>query len=172
MSRHFRPDFYSRATDVTITVPVTGFADLMDPNTGYTVIPARVEIDLTHEEDTPNGDKLYAAVTVIGPRRLKSGEPGRQITSLGWRCAVVEGRHGRVERPKELSEVLERHFPDGWDRSLVDLPDRPQAPGGETHTWREAAALVDQFVQDGEHDPEELVAALQQQAQALEARGR
>lgn len=53
MSRHFRPDFYSRATDVTVTVPVTGFADLMDPDTGRTVIPTRVEIDLTLEENTP-----------------------------------------------------------------------------------------------------------------------
>lgn len=172
MSRHFRPDFYSRATDVTVTVPVTGFADLMDPDTGHTLIPARVEIDLTLEENTPKGDRVYATVTVAGPRRLKSRAQGREITSFNWKRAVVDGRHGRVERPKELTEVLEQHFPDGWDRSLVDLPDRPQAPDGEARTWREAAAFVDQLVQDGEHDPGELVAALLQRASSLEARGR
>ncbi|MGY1548392.1 hypothetical protein [Streptomyces sp. MN6] len=68
MSRYFRPRRYSRATDISVTVPVSGFADLLDPATGRTVVPERVELALTREEGTPDGEKFYASVLVAGPR--------------------------------------------------------------------------------------------------------
>lgn len=171
MTRHFRPSSYSRATDVTVTFPVSGFADLLDPVTGRTVVPQRVELALSREEGTPDGEKFYASVLVAGPRRLKSGETGREITSLGWHREVVDGPHGRELRPEELTKVLEENVPDGWDRSLLDLPERANTPAGGGGAWRDAAQLVAQLVADGEHDPDELVAALLQRA-AIEDRAR
>ncbi|MGY1548393.1 hypothetical protein [Streptomyces sp. MN6] len=70
-----------------------------------------------------------------------------------------------------MTKVLEENVPDGWDRSLLELPDRPQTAAGGA-PWRDAAQLVAQLVMDGEHDPEELVVALLQRASSLEARGR
>lgn len=123
VSIHFLPDVYTRATETTVVVPVSGHPDLTDPSNRRVVIPARVEISLTLIEGTARGDRLYAYVAVIGRRRLKAGNGGMSITSTGWEAARNEGfLSGYVDRPDWLTELLAEHLPVGWDPSLLDLP--------------------------------------------------
>ena len=122
MSINFLPAIYTRATKTTVVVPVTGKADLADPSNGRIVIPARVEIDLTLFEGTERGDRAYAYVAVIGPRRLKSGAAGQSITSIGWEAVRNDGLRGYVARPDWLTNLLADYLPMGWDTALLDLP--------------------------------------------------
>jgi hypothetical protein len=123
MSINFLPDVYSRATKVTVVLPVSGVAALTDPSNGRVVVPARVEIDLTLFEGTEHGQRARAYVAVIGPRRLKSGALGKPITSIGWEKTRNEGSRGYVARPGWLTDLLSENLPDGWDTKLLDLPE-------------------------------------------------
>lgn len=122
MTIHFLPDVYTRATSTTVVVPVSGVADLMAPSGRRVVIPARVEISLTLIEGTPRGDREYAYVAVIGPRRLKSGAAGKPITTAGWESARNDGPRGYVARPDWLTALLAEYLPMGWSPALLDLP--------------------------------------------------
>lgn len=112
MTIHFLPDTYTRATQTTVIVPVTGVPDLTDPSNGRTVIPARVELIVTRFEGTPDGGRQSTYVAVIGPRRLKSGAPGREITTTGWQNERNKSWRGTVaERPDWLSKLVTEHQP-------------------------------------------------------------
>ena len=123
MSIDFLPDEYSRATRTTVVVPVSGKEALTDPDNGRVVLPARIEITLTLIEDTPRGDRAFAYVAVVGPRRLKSGAAGKPITSIGWEKTRNGGPRGYVLRPAWLTDLLADYLPMGWGPSLLDLPE-------------------------------------------------
>ncbi|MEU9611841.1 hypothetical protein AB0D56_09850 [Streptomyces sp. NPDC048209] len=106
----FLPEQFDRATQTTIVVPVSGHADLGDPSTGRTLIPAHVEIFVKRIEGGPKA-RTFTYVSVTGPRRLKSGKAGKAITSFGWERARNDGRHGNVDRPDWLTAVLDEHMP-------------------------------------------------------------
>ncbi|MET9705348.1 hypothetical protein [Streptomyces griseus] len=110
MTIHFLPEQYDRATKTTIVIPVSGHPDLGDPSNGRYLIPARVEIDVTQIEGGPKA-RTFIYVSVTGPRRLKSGNPGQPITSIGWDNARNSGRRGYVDRPDWLTAVLDEHMP-------------------------------------------------------------
>ncbi|MFJ2719404.1 hypothetical protein [Streptomyces sp. NPDC087437] len=107
-------------------IPVTGRPDLTDPITGRIVIPALVELHLRRDEGTPKGTREYAYVSVTGPRRLKSRQPGKPITSTGWHRANGDDYRHRAVRPDWLTEDVAGLLPGGWDPALLDLTD-----GGE-----------------------------------------
>ena len=134
MTIHFLPDEYSRVTQTTVVVPVSGWDPLTDPSNGYVVLPARVEITLRRDEGTSRGDRTSAHVAVVGPRRLKSGATGKPITVIGWERARNEGPRGYVARPDQLTAVLAENLPGGWDPTLLELP-KPAVPcmRGEPH---------------------------------------
>ncbi|WP_329390061.1 hypothetical protein [Streptomyces sp. NBC_01716] len=121
MTIHFLPDVFTRASKVTVVVPVSGKDALTDPSNSRVVFPARVEITLQLTEGTERGDRTFAYVAVIGPRRLKSGVAGKPITTTGWESARNDGRRGHVARPDWLTQLLTEHLPMGWDQSLLDL---------------------------------------------------
>jgi hypothetical protein len=70
-----------------------------------------------------DGTVEYASVHVYGPRRLKSGELGKPISSFRWQQARNEGYRGYVPRPDWLSALIAQHLPAGWSPSLVELPE-------------------------------------------------
>ncbi|MFD5491532.1 hypothetical protein ACFWH4_00985 [Streptomyces sp. NPDC127091] len=123
MSIDFLPDEYSRATRTTVVVPVSGKDALTDPSNGRVMLPARVEITLMLFEGTPRGDRAFAYVALIGPRRLKSGVAGKPITSTGWQKTSNEGPRGYAIRPAWLTNLLADYLPMGWDPALLDLPE-------------------------------------------------
>lgn len=114
-------EYYEHRTTVQLVVPAAGGRDLYDPITRRTVIPETVELELVRLS-TPDSDREWAHVTVGGPRRLKSGGHGKPITSLGWEAAVIESYGGCTCRPLWLADLLVEHMPDGWSRTLLDLP--------------------------------------------------
>lgn len=122
MSIDFLPAVYTRATATALAVPVSNVPDLTDPSNGRVVIPARVEISLKLIEGTERGDRAYAYVAVIGPRRLKSGAAGKPITSIGWELVLNDGPLGCVVRPDWLTFLLADHRPNSWSPRLLDLP--------------------------------------------------
>ncbi|MFJ4932377.1 hypothetical protein ACIP8U_00700 [Streptomyces pseudovenezuelae] len=121
MTITFLPESYVRAVGLDIVVPVSNRPDLTDPSNRRIVIPARVEMHFRRDEGTPRGTREYVHVAVIGPRRLKSGEAGKPITSIGWESCRVEGRWGYVDRPEWLTDLLADEFPESWNPSLVEL---------------------------------------------------
>jgi hypothetical protein len=114
-------EYYEVTTTTEVLFPVSG-PDLTDPITGRTVIPQRVLLRLsrrfTPEED---GGREWASVAVYGPRRLKSGEAGREISSFGWASSMQHGNHGGMFRPDWLTEELVDHMPEGWSPYLIDV---------------------------------------------------
>lgn len=123
MSIDFLPERFSRVTQTDLVVPVTGRPDLMDPSTGRVIIPAFVQLHLRRNEGVPTGDREYAMVSVSGPRRLKSGGAGKQITSFGWDRARNRGARGHVDRPDWLAVTIFGLLPTGWPMRLVELTD-------------------------------------------------
>lgn len=110
MTIYFLPEQFDRATETTVVIPISGHADLGDPSTGRTLIPAYVEIVVKQIEGGPKA-RTFTYVGVTGPRRLKSGAAGKPITSFGWDRARNDGRHGHVDRPGWLTAVLNKHMP-------------------------------------------------------------
>ncbi|MEU9436541.1 hypothetical protein [Streptomyces sp. NPDC048252] len=123
MSIDFLPETFSRITVLNRVVPVSGKPDLTDPSTGRTIIPAFVELHLRLDEGTPRGIRERAYVSVSGPRRLKSGDPGKQISCFGWEKARNQGARHVIDRPDWLTNVIFELTPEGWSLSLLDLTD-------------------------------------------------
>ncbi|MEU2730062.1 hypothetical protein ABZ650_20330 [Streptomyces griseoviridis] len=152
MTIHFLPESYVRAIGLDIVVPVSGCPDLMDPSNRRIVIPARVEMHFRRDEGTPRGDREYVYVCVVGPRRLKSGEPGKPIASTGWERSRVEGRWGYVDRPDWLTGLIAAQFPKGWSASLAELEaerhSTDEAPDGAVQELRAPSteAVLDDFI--------------------------
>ncbi|MEU2143579.1 hypothetical protein ABZ741_04610 [Streptomyces globisporus] len=118
MTQH---ETYETRTEITIVFPASGATDLTDPFTGRIVIPHRVELGL-HHIVTPDEDRQWAHVTVRGPRRLKSGGPGHEISTHGWHAANQrEGYREAAYRPDWLTQLVIDHWPDGWSPALVEL---------------------------------------------------
>lgn len=118
---------YSRATRITVVVPVSTKPDLYDPGCRVTVIPSRVALNLYRNEGTEKGRREYAQVSVSGPRRLKSGEAGKEIITNGWESSVnMSWRGSSVERPDWLTLTLAENIPHGWDPSLLGLTVKAQ----------------------------------------------
>ena len=124
MGINFVSDAYTRITQAIVTVPVKDKPDLHEPQprgTWLTVIPTRVRIALTQEEGRSGGDRAYALVFVYGPRRLKSGAVGKEITTTGWEASRIEGKNCFIDRPDWLTKVIAENLPRGWDPALVGL---------------------------------------------------
>lgn len=118
MSINFLPSEYTKATRIVIVVPVTDVPDLRGPDR-LTVIPERVEMTVTTVE-LASGERRFAHVDVIGPRRLKSGAAGQPIHSIGWEHTQNGGRFGYVARPDWLTQILAAHLPEWWTPSLIN----------------------------------------------------
>jgi hypothetical protein len=116
-------EFCIRRTEETIVFSVTGADDLRDPVVCRTVIPESVELRLIRES-TPDRTRERAHVTVSGPRRLKSGGPGHEITSTEWEDAqkCTWATDEVVARPDWLTDRLVEHLPEGWPAHLLGLP--------------------------------------------------
>ncbi|MEV5347129.1 hypothetical protein [Streptomyces achromogenes] len=127
MSIDFLPERFARVTQTDVVGPVYGRLDLLDPSTGRTLIPALVQLHLRRTEGAPSGDREYAMVSVSGPRRLKSGSEGRQITCFGWEKARNSGARAVVDRPEWLTLTICGLLPEGWSLSLVDMGDEEPA---------------------------------------------
>lgn len=121
MTITFLPETFTRVTGLDLVIPASGHPDLTDPSNRRIVIPARVELRFLREEGTPRGTREWVHVAVIGPRRLRSEEAGKPITSIGWERSRIEGRWGYVNRPDWLTDLIADEFPEGWDPSLVQL---------------------------------------------------
>lgn len=114
-------EYYEIRTEVTVIVPASGAKDLTDHYTRRIVIPERVELGLNRIV-TPDETREWAYVSVHGPRRLKSGIPGQEISSYGWQDAVTESYDGApTSRPDWLTTLITEHLPEGWTPVLVDL---------------------------------------------------
>ncbi|MET9923452.1 MULTISPECIES: hypothetical protein [Streptomyces] len=118
MTQH---ETYETRTEITIVIPASGATDLTDPFTGRIVIPHRVELRLCHIA-TPDEDRRWAHVAVYGPRRLKSGQPGHEISTHGWHAANPSASYRPdADRPNWLTQLVIDHWPDGWSLVLVEL---------------------------------------------------
>ncbi|MFJ5090015.1 hypothetical protein [Streptomyces sp. NPDC088674] len=103
---------------LAVTVEVSDVPDLFDPITRRTLAPSQVRIDLRRADD-----RNRAHVTVLGPRRLKSGELGQPITSIGWERTAIESLFSQpTERPTWLTNLLAEYLPGGWSTTLVGIP--------------------------------------------------
>jgi len=110
----------SETTEVTVVALVHDVPDLADPTSPSRVlIPERVILSLTREV-RPESAAEWASVSVLGPRRLKSGKPGREISSFGWEGRTQYGNL-TVSRPDWLTSVIADRLPMGWSTDLVDL---------------------------------------------------
>lgn len=112
----------SETTTVTVVVLVRDVPDLPDAIVrSLVVVPERVVLRLTREVQ-PETVTERASVSVLGPRRLKSGEPGaRDASSYGWEDAVPLRRNPERVRPEWLTRVIADWLPVGWSADLVDL---------------------------------------------------
>lgn len=131
MSINFLPERFIRVTQTDVVVPVSGRPDLTDPSTGRVIIPAFVQLHLRRDVGTPRGDRETAMVSVSGPRRLKSGAAGKEITCFGWDRARNNGSRGQVDRPEWLAAVVSGLMPQGWPLYLVEIHDDTEIGGGE-----------------------------------------
>jgi hypothetical protein len=95
-----------------ITLTVSDMPDLPSWDGKLHIIPATVEITYRWEHPDHRDDWYQPGqvrITVTGPRRLKSGGAGQQITS-------VFHEHGGRPRPDWLTELVNQHMPEGWNR--------------------------------------------------------
>ncbi|MFJ4828474.1 hypothetical protein ACIP79_00815 [Streptomyces sp. NPDC088747] len=113
--------FIEHTTRVDVTFALGDVDDLPHVLGDRVVIPERVALRLRREE-TPAGMREWAIVGVYGPRRLKSGKPGQEISIHGWDKAVNDWGHVSTRRPDWLTERLAEHLPDGWSPALLELP--------------------------------------------------
>ncbi|WP_069630837.1 hypothetical protein [Streptomyces niveus] len=121
-------EFHEIHTEVIVIVPALGASDLTDHFTRRIVIPERVELRAVRIVK-PTESREWVSVSVHGPRRLKSGLPGKEISSFGWDSAVVESYDGApTSRPDWLTALITKHLPEGWSSVLVDVT----ATGGAT----------------------------------------
>ncbi|MCX5202410.1 hypothetical protein OG897_13255 [Streptomyces sp. NBC_00237] len=98
--------------------------DLHDPITGRSLSPVRVDLELLRHETPERGVRESAFVAVFGPRRLKSGKLGAEISSFHWNHDRVRRHLSDLggERPEWLTAELAEHLPEGWDSALLHLP--------------------------------------------------
>ena len=118
-------EWYERKTVAEIIFPAAGRgSDLNDPITRRSLRAEWVRLELVRKETPDEGACEWAHVAVYGPRRLKSGALGKEISSFGWESAYVYGSApGTGEaRPEWLSAALAEQLPEGWSRALVGLP--------------------------------------------------
>ena len=117
-------EWYERRTVNEIAFPAARGADLTDPITRRTLSPEWVRLELNRKETPDEGVCEWAHVAVYGPRRLKSGELGREISSFGWESAYVySSTPGMGEtRPEWLTTALAELLPEGWSPALLKLP--------------------------------------------------
>lgn len=115
-------EFIEEKTTVEIMVAVEGQEDLHDPITRRTVVPAQVRLEM-HRRIKPGFTNEWASVQVYGPRRLKSGELGKTISSFNWEQARNGGYRVAVYRPEWLTSLLAELLPEGWCSSSLELPE-------------------------------------------------
>ncbi|MEW2463073.1 hypothetical protein AB0872_20515 [Microbacterium sp. NPDC047426] len=117
-------EYFYRKTSFEVMFPASGASDLTDPITRRTLSPRSVLLELNRKETPNEGVREWAHVAVYGPRRLKSGELGQEISSFHWEDALVEGHSSRpaAVRPEWLTAALAEHLPDDWSPSLLALP--------------------------------------------------
>ena len=115
-------EFTEEKTTVEIMVDVVGEADLHDPVTRRTLAPRQVRLEM-HRRVKPGFENEWASVQVYGPRRLKSGELGKSISSFHWEQARNEGYRTGVDRPEWLTALLVELLPEGWCSSSLELPE-------------------------------------------------
>lgn len=115
-------EYLYREERFEVMFPAAGASDLTDPITRRTLSPASVRLEMVRRETPDEGVREWAHVAVHGPRRLVSGELGREISSFGWQAASVRGSVLLRPRPEWLTALLVEHRPDGWSASLLDLP--------------------------------------------------
>jgi len=117
-------EYFYRKTSFEVMFPASGASDLTDPITRRTLSPRSVLVEFFRKETPDEGEREWAHVAVYGPRRLKSGELGHEISSFHWEASFVEGHSSRpgVTRPEWLTQALADHLPNGWNPSLLALP--------------------------------------------------
>ena len=117
-------EYVYRKTSIEVMFPASGASDLTDPITRRTLSPRTVLVEFFRKETPDEGEREWAHVVVYGPRRLKSGELGQEISSFHWEAAVIVGHSSRpsVARPEWLTHSLADHLPTGWSPSLLELP--------------------------------------------------
>ncbi|WP_049569094.1 hypothetical protein [Streptomyces sp. SBT349] len=123
MAEHLStPPGERRITDELTVLAPAGAPDLRDPLTGRTVIPEAVTLRLDRFFRLDRTSEV-ASVTVVGPRRLKSGAVGKRIDSSGWESALNGSwlTGDRVPRPDWLTNLLLGTLPGGWGLGLLDL---------------------------------------------------
>jgi hypothetical protein len=117
-----KPDaeYHQIETKTEVLFPLHG-PDLTDTVTGRTVIPERALISLyrriTPEQD---GGREWGHVAVYGPRRLKDGTAGHEISSFGWESTNGLGPT-YVDRPEWLTQAIADNLPEGWNPRLLGL---------------------------------------------------
>lgn len=114
-------EYSYRETRFEVMFPASGASDLTDPITRRTLSPTSVRLELVRRETPDEGVREWAHVAVYGPRRLVSGELGREISSFGWQAAQVRGSLLLRDRPDWLTHLLADHRPEGWGPRLLDL---------------------------------------------------
>ncbi len=117
-------EWYERRTTSEVIFPASRGVDLTDPITRRTLRPEWVRLELTRRETPDEGVCEWAHVAVYGPRRLKSGELGKEISSFNWQHASVRANLSDLgeERPEWLTQALAEQLPEGWSRVLLELP--------------------------------------------------
>ena len=115
-------EYFYRESRFEEMFPASGASgDFTDPITRRTLSPASVRLELMRRETPDEGVREWAHVAVYGPRRLKSGELGREISSFGWEKAAVRGSLLLRDRPEWLTAALAERLPEGWSPRLLDL---------------------------------------------------
>lgn len=117
-------EYFYRQTSVEVMFPASGASDLTDPITRRTLSPRSVLLELFRKETPDEGVREWAHVAVYGPRRLKSGELGQEISSFHWEHASVRSNLSDLgeARPEWLTAAIAEHLPDGWHPRLLELP--------------------------------------------------
>lgn len=119
----------SETTTVTVVALVRDVPDLADAvSPSRVVIPERVILRLTRTVQSDSWTE-QASVSVLGPRRLKSGKPGREISADGWEDTVPLRRNPDAVRPDWLTSVITEWLPVGWNTDLVDLSEDDMTDG-------------------------------------------
>lgn len=117
-------EYHYRKASTEIMFPAVGASDLTDPITKRTLSPRSICLELFRKETPDEGERQWAHVAVYGPRRLKSGELGQEISSFHWEHAQLRSSLSDLgeSRPAWLTAQLAEQLPDGWDPALLELP--------------------------------------------------
>ncbi|MGW1436809.1 hypothetical protein ACWD7M_16360 [Streptomyces griseus] len=146
MTIDFLPDDYTKATQTTVVVPVSGRGLLTDPATRLVLTPASVEMTVKRVQGPK--PRTYRYVGVRGLRRLKAGGDGKEISSYGWEAFRNYGRFGYAQRPDWLTDLILEHMPSAMD----PYPGRaPDSDGPETDEQREDRLEAERLHAAGDH---------------------